>query len=169
MLETLLNIDNTIDLITVVTVSAIISPVIVSLITNVFGTIHKWMEHHHDLKIKKWEKYYTECFKVFSDLLVSSGKLLANSYSDEEIMNALALLYKSYSYADEQLFVTLDIYHQKLELWNNDISNSALLDDVQSYAITLSREINRFLSINTAGYIGYRKSRRLKRRKSRTK
>lgn len=98
--------------------------------------------------MKKWEKYYSDCSNTFSDLLASSGKLLADPHSDAEILNTLACLYKAYSFADQQLASVLDAYYTKLELWNNNIDNSELLDDVQSYTITLSREINRFILLN---------------------
>lgn len=145
MNETVPTFDSTINIISAISIAAILSPMIVALINGIFSTLYKYMEYRHTLEMKKLETYYSECSSTFSDLLSSSGKLLANPYSDVEILNTLALLYKSYSYADEQLVSALDVYYQKLEAWNNDLHNSDLLDDVQSYVIVLSREINRFL------------------------
>ena len=151
MNETTFTIDTTINLVSIISISAILSPVLVTLITSIFNILYKRMEYRHASQMKKWENFYSECHSVFSELLSSCGHLLANSYFDGEILNTLALLYKAYSYADEQLASVLDIYYQKLDAWNNNPTDTALLDDVQSYTITLCREINRFLLVNVAG------------------
>lgn len=135
----------------IIALTAIISPVLVSVINGFFKIIFRSMKYHHESKMQKWNKYYSDCSNVFSELLTSSGKLLANSTSDTEILNTLAYLYKSFSYADKPLSSVLSIYHQKLDAWNNDIDNQVLLNDIQEYTVTLSLEIHRFLLENIAG------------------
>lgn len=129
----------------IVALAAIISPIFVSAVSGVFGLITKHMQYKHELKSKCQEFYQNKCAITFEKLLDSIGRLLTNSVSDKEILNTMSYLYQSFAYADSELADELAIFYKKLEKWNNDYNNEALLDDCQKYGFVVAQEINRFL------------------------
>lgn len=130
----------------IIALSAIVSTLLSTLITGILNLISQKMVHKHELNMKYWETYYSNCSQTFSNLLDCTGKLLANSDTDIEILNVMSCIYQAYAYADKNLSTILDTFYSKLEAWNNDINNQTLLDDCQKYVIVLARDINRILA-----------------------
>lgn len=130
----------------IIALSAIVSTLLSTLITGILNLVSQKMIHKHELNMKYWETYYNDSSQTFSNLLNYIGKLLANSYTDIDILNVMSLIYQSYIYADKELSTILDTFYTKLEAWNNDINNQTLLDDCQKYVIVLAHDINRILT-----------------------
>lgn len=142
-LGNLLKADNTTP---IIAIAAIISPVVVALISGIVSLISKHIECKHTQQMEFWKVYYKDCSNTFSSFLDSVGRLLADSQSDEKIFDVLSYLYQSYVYADEQLILVLNEFHFKLESWNNNSSSEELLNDCQAYCVTVAQDINRVLS-----------------------
>lgn len=130
----------------IIALTALVSAIITATVSSVMNLISQYMSHKHELKMRYWEQYYTECTQTFKALLESSGKLLANPHNDNELLNVMAYLYQSYVYADEDLTAILNAFYTKLETWNNDIKNIGLRDDCQTYVPLVARDINRVLA-----------------------
>lgn len=136
----------TVNITGIIAIAAIISPILVSLISSCFNLISKRIEYAHIERLKQFDTYRAERVNVFLKLLDSIGKLLANRCTDIEALNTLSCLYQAHAYSDDQLATTLKIFYDKLEAWNMDQENETLCGDCQRYATVVARDINRLLS-----------------------
>ena len=125
-----------------VALAAILSPVIVSIIT----LIAKHWELKTNERMTKWNVYYKDAIATFSELLDSVGRWLADARSDEEVYNVMSALNRSFVFADKQLSDKLNSFYFKLDAWNNDFNNADLLDDCQKYSHAVAVDINRRMS-----------------------
>ena len=126
---------------TLVTFAAIISPVIVSIIT----LLAKRWELSSKERMDKWNVYYKDSSTAFSELLDSVGRWLVNPHSDEEVFNVLSALNRSFVYADIELANTLHMFFDKLSTWNINPSDG-LVSDCQKYSFVVAKDINRVLT-----------------------
>ena len=140
-----INLGDVITISDVIALAAIVSPIFVAFINGCFKSFRLISNHHHELKIEKWNKYYKECMDTFSLLLKSLGELLSDPVSDRKVPEVLGYIYNSYTFADDKLISVLDEFYKKLEAWNLSSRDESKLNDIQAYTIILSRDINRFL------------------------
>jgi hypothetical protein len=126
----------------VIALSAIISPVIVSIINNHYSFKIKKQEYEHQLSFQKWDAYYKNAIKAYTELLINTGSFLGETNSLEFYYKILPSIYNAYAYANQELASSIDTLVADIDKLMHIPKDEKLLDTCQKDLFKISKIIN---------------------------